>query len=383
MCVCFEYHASVIIEEKLTLLCHLLATSCHCPQLQTDTNGIQPSYGLKTKECELEASEAEKIMLSKFDEDDLYQHMMKIMFGCGLFAAFRGRTEHTMFYISQIKIGQYPANFENKELAGLKYAAIDHMVNEKTNKITINNSYSRGTSHIMRFPIVEGDPNNFGGALARLMEKFAPGQERVYCKKATPEKRAEWIAKGYPKAEFFHNLQLGEKSIGKLFKKGAEILGLTKCDKFRPHSLRGACISTLVNDKSVSLAETMRVARHNSASASKVYQRVDGISEGNRLAALGQMPAPDTKQNATACKEKGVSGHDDGNKSDSSESTIMLGMGRKRSASLFGDDSSSAEEASAPRKKHSKTESKTQNEGMTQACISELKGDIISFNKNN
>ena len=79
---------------------------------------------------------------------------------------------------------------------------------------------------------------------------------------------------------------------------------MTKIDKFRPHSLHRACISTLVNSKNVSLAETMHVARHNFASALKVYQRVDGLSEGNKLAALGQMPAPDTKKSATS--KKGV-----------------------------------------------------------------------------
>ena len=61
-------------------------------------------------------------------------------------------------------------------------------------------------------------------------------------------------------------------------------------DGFKPHALRSACITQLVNDQSVSIAETMAVARHTSVSASKTYQRVDGISEGNRLRALGLLP---------------------------------------------------------------------------------------------
>ena len=58
---------------------------------------------------------------------------------------------------------------------------------------------------------------------------------------------------------------------------------------FKPHALHAVCITQLVNDQSVSIAETMAVARHTSVSASKT-QRVDGISEGNRLRALGLLP---------------------------------------------------------------------------------------------
>ena len=104
---------------------------------------------VKTKECVLEALEVEKIVLSKFDEDDLHQHMMKVMFGCGMFAAFHGQNEHTMFYTNQLKIGHYLDNFEIKELVGLRYAAIDHMPFDKTNKVTVNNSYRRSTTNIM------------------------------------------------------------------------------------------------------------------------------------------------------------------------------------------------------------------------------------------
>ena len=275
-------------------------------------------------------------VLSKFDEDDLYQHMIKVLFGCGMFAAFCGQNEHTIFYTNQLMIRCYADNFENQELAGLKYAAINHMPSDKTNKVTVNNSYSRSTTNIMRFPIMEGDPNNFGGTLACLMEKFTPGQKRVYCKCATPEKRAEWIGMGYSKAEFFENLHLEEKRIAKLFKKKVEILGLNNVDLFRPHSLCGVCISNLVNSKNISFAETMHLATHNSASASKVYQRVDGISEGNWLAALGQMPAVGKK---SSCKEDSETKK--GYKSDSSDSTVILGLGAgKRKQNWLSDDSS-------------------------------------------
>ena len=73
--------------------------------------------------------------------------------------------------------------------------------------------------------------------------------------------------------------------IRSLMQDGARILGLPVT--FKPHSLRALCITRLANDSSVSLAETMSVARHSSVSASKTYQTLDGHSEHNRLRALG------------------------------------------------------------------------------------------------
>jgi hypothetical protein len=43
----------------------------------------------------------------------------------------------------------------------------------------------------------------------------------------------------------------------------------------------------MVNAENVSITETMQYARHRSVAASKSYQRTDGISEGNRLRAIG------------------------------------------------------------------------------------------------
>ena len=90
---------------------------------------------------------------------------------------------------------------------------------------------------------------------------------------------------GFPNAEFYGNKHLGRKSIALLFKDSARLLGLL--DNFCPHSLCGACITQLVNDSNVSIAEMMVVAWHTSVSASRAYQQVDGVSEGNRLCALG------------------------------------------------------------------------------------------------
>ena len=258
---------------------------------------------MKSQECQLEAAEVDKIVLSKFEEKDPLQHIMKVLFGCGLYAAFRGSKEHTFFLKTQVKIGVYPQNFENPDLVGMRYAAIDHMLSEKACKVTVNNSYARNCGNFMRFPIVEGDMNNFGGAIERLLKKMHPKQVRMYCKPAPPGKRMEYLNDGYPNAEFYEDVVLGENTIRDLFRKGAVILGIKNPHKFKPHSLRGACITSLVNDQSVSLAETMQVAHHSSASASKVYQRVDGISESNRLNAMGQLPVPKKKK---ATKKKNV-----------------------------------------------------------------------------
>ena len=286
-------------------------------------------------------------MLSKFDEKNPFEHMMKIMFGCGVYAAFRGSKEHTFFYRSQVKIGVYPRNFENRDLAGLRYAAIDHFVSDKACQVTVNNSYSRDCSTLLRFPIVAGDMDNFGGSIERLIKKMHPAQERMYCKPASPGKRMEFMHNGYPDAQFYEDIPLGDRTIRNLMKRGAEILGISNFDKFKPHSLRGACISSLVNN-GVSLADTMHVARHNSASASRVYQRVDGISEGVRLSALGQFPSNCAEKedgsscSAEASKKKG------GNESDDSrESTGVIlkksGRGKKKAIAASKNDGSESD----------------------------------------
>ena len=84
---------------------------------------------------------------------------------------------------------------------------------------------------------------------------------------------------------FYGKRPLGVNKIRSLMQEGARILGLPTT--FKPHSLRALCITRLSNDESVSLAETMSIARHSSVSASKTYQTLNGHSEHNRLRALG------------------------------------------------------------------------------------------------
>lgn len=191
--------------------------------------------------------------------------------------------------IEQIEVGQYPEDFEDEDLAGSMYVGIRFTNNaDKTHKLSVHNSYTR-TTDFFRLPVNYEDPENLGASILRYLEKTSPGQKRFYCKVASPAHKQALAAQGYPKAEFFANRPLGENTIRKLMCEAAKLLGLPP--DFKGHSLRHVALSKAANDPSVSLAETMRLGRHSSAAAAKNYQRVDGISEGNRMRALGILPA--------------------------------------------------------------------------------------------
>ena len=114
---------------------------------------------------------------------------------------------------------------------------------------------------------------------------MAPGQLHMYCREATEDYKQSQAMLGYPDVQMYPKSTIGKGPLENLIKEGAAKLGLGK--DFCAHSLRSACITKLTNNPSISLAETMRVACYTSVSASKTYQRVDGVSEGNRLCALG------------------------------------------------------------------------------------------------
>ena len=210
---------------------------------------------------------------------------MKVLFGCGLYAAFRGSQEHTQLSKSQLSFGTYAKDFEEKELRGRRYVSICNMTSDKTHSLSVTRSYVREMDSHLRFPIDDGCMFCFGAALERLVEKMGPGQLRLYCKEASPSYKRKMTLDGFPSAQMYPNKPLGRSTIASLFSEGAIMMGLPS--NFLPHSLRGACITKMVNDSSVSMAETMAVARHTSVAASRGYQRTDGISEGNRLRALG------------------------------------------------------------------------------------------------
>ena len=165
--------------------------------------------------------------------------------------------------------GTYPTNFEDPQLAGKPYVAITNF-QDKSNKLSVHNSYLRDTSDVMRFLVDYEDPANFGSSLLRLIAKHSPGQVRMYCSVASTSRRATLARSGHPNAFFIPNKPMGYKKIGNLIKKlGQKVLGLPPT--FRPHSLRSAMITMLANDPSVSTKETMKAARHSSVSATNAY----------------------------------------------------------------------------------------------------------------
>ena len=66
---------------------------------------------MKAEGCQLKANDVEKFDLSIFNETDLRQHMMKVLFDCGLYAAFCGPQEHTQLSKSQLSFGTYAKDF--------------------------------------------------------------------------------------------------------------------------------------------------------------------------------------------------------------------------------------------------------------------------------
>ena len=119
----------------------------------------------------------------------------------------------------------------------------------------------------------------------------------MYCQPASTQYILTLRREGHSNATFYAKKPLGSKSIAKFFKESAVILSLGP--DFKPYYPCGACIAALANYSYVSLAATILVACHTSA-ASKGYQQVDGISEGNRLCALGCMSLS-TRNSAEVC----------------------------------------------------------------------------------
>jgi hypothetical protein len=245
----------------------------------------QPTYGNRSDNTHLSAEDAERIDLSIFDEADPWQHMMKIMFGCGIYCMFRSK-EHAFFNVNQVKFGHYPRTYEYPGLAGQPYVSINNLT-DKSHRITVNNNHARQTSEFLRFSINRDDPADWGASTERYMQKLAPGQTRMYCKPASQSYiNSTYRRHGNNSSIFYPNTPLGINKITALMVEGARILGIPH-NNFRPHALRAVGITNLANNSSISDAERCRAARHSTVNANRVYQTVDGRSEANRLIALG------------------------------------------------------------------------------------------------
>ena len=141
----------------------------------------------------------------------------------------------------------------------------------------------RDTAGNMRLPIVTDDPNSPGTIFWNyIMHKMSPGQLRIHCKPATFAQKMAFSHQG--RESMYSLMPLGHNTINMYFREVGLLLGLSK--ELKGHSLRGLCISKMVNG-GVSITEVMATARHNSVSASATYQKRNGVSNQIKMKALG------------------------------------------------------------------------------------------------
>ena len=138
----------------------------------------EDGYAQPNKKRRMTEDDMHLIDLSKFDEDDPHQHIMKILFGCGSEFGFRGKSEHTLACIWQIKIGRFPVGHE---WYGHQYVAFIGMC-DKTHKLSLKNTSVRDEEEFHRLPVIEDDPKNLGASIMRYLKKVDDDQVRLYCK---------------------------------------------------------------------------------------------------------------------------------------------------------------------------------------------------------
>jgi hypothetical protein len=110
----------------------------------------------------------DKIQLQKFNKSNLIELQCKVMVECGCYFGFRRNLEHTHLLLDQIITGE----FEKGHLyEGFLYIAIGTLIEDKSQKLTVNNSYIRDTSDLMRIPIFDNSDlsNDLGGAIIHLL----------------------------------------------------------------------------------------------------------------------------------------------------------------------------------------------------------------------
>ena len=130
--------------------------------------------------------------LSKFDEEDPYQHLIKLLFASGLQGGFRGNTEHSNLEVHRITKGTYPPEHP---LEGITWFAISNFM-DKTHKLSFHNSHLRDDREFFRSPVLKNNPDTLGGIIDRLLPKLTPGQTRIYCKPMDKAQRERYITAG-------------------------------------------------------------------------------------------------------------------------------------------------------------------------------------------
>ena len=149
---------------------------------------------------------------------------------------------------------------------------------DKAHTLSQYTDYVRDTSETHRLLIRDlSDPKTGcpAGTFLCLAEKQPEGCVKLFNH-----------VKGSGTAGVFTKRKMGKDYIAKLFKEGAEFLGIKCPANFCPQSLRTMFITNLANDPGVSPVERMAALRHNSVAASAIYQEAGGVSKSRRFAAL-------------------------------------------------------------------------------------------------
>ena len=218
-----------------------------------------------------------KFDLSKFDEKKLKQHQIKVLICFGSLFGLRGNDEHTNLMTNQITEAYYKPThplFPNLKYCGLKD------FQDKTHQLSLNKPFVRKEIELGRFPVIsDGISGNvaqdIGGTIGRLLCKIPIGKGS-----------GQFYLRIRRDGNGFCDSPLGKSKIRDMMRDAFKILEISNWKTLHPHALRGHFITTLANDKSVSLTETMAAARHTSVSASAAYQSKNCINESNRVQAL-------------------------------------------------------------------------------------------------
>lgn len=220
-----------------------------------------------------------KFDLTKFDENCLKQHQMKMLVGFGTLLGFRGNNEHTNMLLSQIGTGRFPN--DHPLFPGYEWAGLKHFYRDKSQELSIENPTVRVLGKdIGKFPILPGHPKDFGGSILRYIAKNPKGTncQRFYRRVASDGK------------SFNPERPLGKHAITERMREAFQLLGISNWDKLCPHALR-SFFSTMMNLKGVPVSEIKDAMRHKTVDQTVNYMALTKNAACSRMAALLDIPA--------------------------------------------------------------------------------------------
>ena len=131
----------------------------------------------------------------------------------------------------------------------------------------------------MRMPVLdEDDPNNFASSFLCYLDRLDDHQECMYC---YVDHKKIGTAKLY-----FAKKPVGKFKIHELQLNSAERMGLDMKYFRRGHAWRYFMVQGMVNDPTVPMQESMKVAHHTSVSAHMGYMSSDRVSKDRKIEAL-------------------------------------------------------------------------------------------------